>query len=122
MKDAMGPGEEGLRGFRGTESGLSALHGHGAGERTKMHRCTRVHQLYDGQARQDEGRDQALLAVAGVDLGDAQHRGVPGNLINRIDEIKAALRCGEAETDIDLPATAGDRCVVGSFEVKSHPR
>jgi hypothetical protein len=38
------------------------------------------------------------------------------------DEMKAALRCGKAETDIDLLATAGDRGVVGSFEVKSHQR
>ena len=37
-------------------------------------------------------------------------------------EIKAALRCGEVETDIDLLATAGDRGGVGSFEVKSPPR
>ncbi len=36
------------------------------------------------------------------------------------DEMKAAFRCGETETDIDLLATAGDRGVVGSFEVKSH--
>ncbi len=38
------------------------------------------------------------------------------------DEMKATFRCGETETDIDLLATAGDRCVVGSFEVKSHQR
>ncbi len=36
------------------------------------------------------------------------------------DEMKAPLRCGETETDIDLLATAGDRGVVGSLEVKSH--
>jgi len=36
--------------------------------------------------------------------------------------MKAAFRRGEAETDIDLLATAGDRCVVGRFEVKSHQR
>jgi hypothetical protein len=38
------------------------------------------------------------------------------------DEMKAAFRCGEAETDIEMLATAGDGCVVGSFEVKSHQR
>jgi hypothetical protein len=38
------------------------------------------------------------------------------------DEMNGTFRCGEAETDIDLLATAGDRCVVGRFEVKSHQR
>jgi hypothetical protein len=38
------------------------------------------------------------------------------------DEMKAAFRCGEAETDIEMLATAGDGCVVGSFEIESHQR
>jgi hypothetical protein len=36
--------------------------------------------------------------------------------------MKVAFRRGEAETDIDLLATAGDRCVVGSFEANNHQR